>query len=240
MIKLKDILLESKTYSDYPESAKNNAKKAIGWKEKYGRDEVSAGTRVGWARAHQLAGGEAISADTVKRMSAFNRHRKNSKIDSKYKDTPWKDNGYVAWLIWGGDSGVDWAMKKSKKMLSEGMNKDAIIDIVNKVYPKIVKDLGGKTLKVEVHNNIWNRVGAVGAEELMEDDNPAAEYDWDKKKIYVYYAGAKNIQEVIKSLLQNKKKFDDGYAKGYNYKTHPFEKAATRAESKWKNYLKYI
>ena len=113
---LMDIANESETYSDYPEAAKKNAKKAIEWKEKYGRDEVTAATRVGWARAHQLAGGEALSADTVKRMAAFNRHRKNSKIDPKHKDTPWKDNGYVAWLTWGGDEGVDWAMKQSEKI----------------------------------------------------------------------------------------------------------------------------
>ena len=89
---------------------------AIDWKEKYGRDEVPAGTPVGWARAHQLAKGEKISADTVKRMSAFNRHRKNSKIAPEHKDEPWKDNGYVAWLIWGGDEGVDWAIEKSKEI----------------------------------------------------------------------------------------------------------------------------
>lgn len=111
-----ELALESETYRDYPEAAKKNAKKAIDWKEKYGRDEVTAATRVGWARANQLAGGEAISADTVKRMSSFNRHRKNSKIDAKKKDTPWKDNGYVAWLTWGGDEGVDWAMRKSEQI----------------------------------------------------------------------------------------------------------------------------
>ena len=110
------VLNEEETYNDYPAAAKKNAQMAIDWKEKYGRDEVPAGTPVGWARAHQLAKGEKISADTVKRMSAFNRHRKNSKIAPEHKDEPWKDNGYVAWLIWGGDEGVDWAIEKSKEI----------------------------------------------------------------------------------------------------------------------------
>lgn len=70
-------------------------------------------TRVGWTRATQLANGEEISIDIVKRMAAFNRHKKNSKISSKYKDTPWKDNGHVAWLGWGGDEGIEWATKIS-------------------------------------------------------------------------------------------------------------------------------
>lgn len=110
------VLNEQDSYDDYPAAAKKNAQIAIDWKEKYGRDEVPAGTPVGWARAHQLAKGEKISADTVKRMSAFNRHRKNSSIAPEHKDEPWKDNGYVAWLIWGGDEGVDWAIEKSKEI----------------------------------------------------------------------------------------------------------------------------
>lgn len=107
---------EEQTYNDYPAEAKKNAQLAIDWKEKYGRDEVDAGTAVGWARAHQLAKGENLSVDTIKRMSSFNRHRKNSSIKPELKDTPWKDKGYVSWLIWGGDAGVDWAMAKSKEL----------------------------------------------------------------------------------------------------------------------------
>ena len=33
-------------FSDYPAAASKNAKKAIEWKEKYGRDEVQGGTEV--------------------------------------------------------------------------------------------------------------------------------------------------------------------------------------------------
>ena len=103
-------------YSDYPQSATNNAKRMIQWREKYGRDEVKGGTAVGWQRAASLAARESISAETVGRMAAFNRHRKNSAIDPKFKDTPWKDKGYVAWNLWGGTSGVNWAIKKMESI----------------------------------------------------------------------------------------------------------------------------
>ena len=105
----------AKTYNDYPVSATNNAKKALAWKEKYG-DEVKGGTQVGWTRARQLANKEPISRDIVSRMAQFNRHRDNAKVDPKYKDEPWKDNGYVAWNLWGGTEGVDWAIAKMKEL----------------------------------------------------------------------------------------------------------------------------
>lgn len=106
---------KAETYTDYPQSASNNAKRMIEWKEKYG-DEVKGGTSVGWRRASQLSSRSAISRDVVSRMAQFNRHRKNATVDPKYKDTPWKDNGYVAWNLWGGTSGVNWALKKMESI----------------------------------------------------------------------------------------------------------------------------
>jgi hypothetical protein len=101
----------SESYTDYPESASNNAKKVIDWKEEHG-DEVKGMTVVGWTRARQLANREPLSRDTIARMSAFMRHKDNSEVAEEYKDTPWKDRGYVAWLGWGGTSGINWAQKK--------------------------------------------------------------------------------------------------------------------------------
>lgn len=103
------------TYNDYPKSATNNAKKVLEWKEKYG-SEVKGMTSVGWARARQLSSKRKLSYETIARMAAFNRHRKNSAIDPKYKSTPWKDRGYVAWLGWGGTSGINWAIRKAESI----------------------------------------------------------------------------------------------------------------------------
>lgn len=107
---------KAESYSDYPQSATNNAKRMIEWREKYGRDVVTAGTEVGWRRANQLANREPLSLDVVSRMAQFNRHRENATIDPQYKGEPWKDNGYVAWNLWGGTAGVDWAIRTMEKI----------------------------------------------------------------------------------------------------------------------------
>lgn len=139
----------STTFNNYPASASNNAKKVLRWKEEHG-DEVKAMTQVGWARAHQLANKEPISYQIVKKMASFNRHRKNAEIDPKYKSEPWKDNGYVAWLGWGGTSGVNWALAKveavknaKKRVKASHEDDDDIIEDVEDDTPKFIPNEGG-------------------------------------------------------------------------------------------------
>ena len=52
------------TYADYPDTAKNNARRALKHKRENGSD---CGTRVGWFRAEQLASGEGLTEDEVRR-----------------------------------------------------------------------------------------------------------------------------------------------------------------------------
>ena len=121
------------TFTDYPKAASNNAKKALDYREKYGREVVKGGTRIGWIRASQLANREPISIETVRRMASFNRHRKNSKIAEEFKAEPYKDKGYISWLIWGGTEGVEWAIRKSKQVreMQASFNYDILSDIKN-------------------------------------------------------------------------------------------------------------
>ena len=103
---------KSESYKDYPQGATNNAKRMLEWREKYGRDVVKGGTRVGWERANQLASREALSLETVKRVHSFlSRHEENAKIADEYRDEPWKDKGYVAYNLWGGKAMVSWAKR---------------------------------------------------------------------------------------------------------------------------------
>jgi len=101
---------ELETYNDYPQSATNNAKRAIKWKEENGS---SCGTRIGWTRAGQLARKENISRETISRMASFKRHQ-------QHKDVPYSEGcGGLMWDAWGGSSGVNWAIAKLKQIDKE-------------------------------------------------------------------------------------------------------------------------
>ena len=108
--KLKDLFseVELESYSDYPEGAKNNAKRALEWVEKNGWG--SCGEATGKARANQLAKGEPISRDTIARMASFKRHQ-------QHKDVPYSEGcGGLMWDSWGGSAGVNWAIGKLKEI----------------------------------------------------------------------------------------------------------------------------
>jgi hypothetical protein len=99
-----------------PAGAAKAAQKAINWKKEHG-NAVKGGTAVGWTRASQLVKGDPLSPETVKRMHKFFlRHQKNKAVKPEFKSEPWRDNGYIAWLIWGGDAGRSWAETKWNQM----------------------------------------------------------------------------------------------------------------------------
>ena len=107
---IKDMLsedVELKSYSDYPQEAVNNAKRAIKWKEDNGSD---CGTQVGWTRAGQLSRNEKISRSTISKMASFKRHQ-------QHKDVPYSEGcGGLMWDAWGGSAGVNWAISKLKEI----------------------------------------------------------------------------------------------------------------------------
>ncbi len=103
--------VELETYNDYPQSATNNAKRALEWVEKNGWG--SCGEATGKARASQLANRENISRDTIARMASFKRHQ-------QHKDVPYSEGcGGLMWDSWGGTSGVEWAINKLKEIDNE-------------------------------------------------------------------------------------------------------------------------
>jgi hypothetical protein len=102
----------NQTYTDYPQAATANAKRALKYRDESGNPK-GCGTAVGWTRANQLAKREPISRETIGRMAAFDRHRQN-------KDVPYEDGcGGLMWDAWGGTEGIEWAQKKLKEIDGE-------------------------------------------------------------------------------------------------------------------------
>ena len=105
--KLEEISINFESFTDYPQAATNNAKRAIEYKEENGSD---CGTRIGWTRARQLADKKPISRDTIARMASFKRHQ-------QHKDVPYTEGcGGIMWDAWGGSSGINWAISKLKQI----------------------------------------------------------------------------------------------------------------------------
>lgn len=105
------------SYSDYPESVKNNAKAVLKWVEENGWG--SCGTPVGKQRANQLANGEPISEETIKRMYSYlSRHEKDLDSSKGYGD----GCGKLMYDSWGGKTALSWAESKIKGIEREKMS----------------------------------------------------------------------------------------------------------------------
>jgi len=103
----KSFLAFQDSYSDYPDAVKNNAQNALDWAEENGWG--SCGTPVGKQRANQLAKGEPISVETIKRMYSFlSRHKDAAQTSKGYGD----GCGQLMYDAWGGASALSWAESK--------------------------------------------------------------------------------------------------------------------------------
>lgn len=168
------------SWNDYPDSAVEAAKKVLKWKEEH-PDEVHAMTSVGWTRARQLANREKLSLSTIKRMAAFIRHQRHKKLKPEFKSEPWKQNGYVAWLGWGGDSGISWAIRKVKQI--EDSKNESMLDSAKEIFTFDTEfNENGKTIDLIsigiVNVSTGEKIHLISSDFKEEDCN-----DWVKKNV---------------------------------------------------------
>jgi len=103
--------IDMESYSDYPDGVRNNAKRALDWANENGWG--SCGTPVGKQRANQLAKGEPISVDTIKRMYSYvSRHEVDLETSKTYND----GCGKLMMDSWGGLAGGRWAKSKLREL----------------------------------------------------------------------------------------------------------------------------
>ena len=95
--------LYDKTYSDYPEAAKKNAKKALAY---YDSNKPRCGTPQAWQFAQLISSGKPLSRCLISEMASYNRFEKK-------KGQPYnKGCGGLLWDAWGGEEGIRWAEGK--------------------------------------------------------------------------------------------------------------------------------
>jgi predicted ABC-type ATPase len=154
-----------------PKSVREEAKRALVWIE-----EGKAGqgfTSVGRTRASQLANGESISIDTLKRMRSFlARHI----VDKKGEGFSRGEKGYpspgrVAWAAWGGDAGRAWA----ETILDRAMEKEMYEpeDELNARQQVLYNQIEDVVARYGAFNT---GIGADGAHYMSPENNPFAEY----------------------------------------------------------------
>jgi 2'-5' RNA ligase len=149
-----------------PTSVAKAAERGLDYRKKGGGGGLSTeeaskqGIGSGVQRAVNLKNRDKLSPATVRRMNNFfNRHQKNKAIDAKFKGTPWKDRGYVAWLLWGGDPGRSWASKIVRQMDAADKKKTA--------KATGVKQWGGESvgLFIPLPKNLAKKFPSLGEED---------------------------------------------------------------------------
>ena len=125
------------------------------------------------------------------------------------------------------------------------MTNKEIINIANKVYPKIREYYGvGRkdSPSIEIHRNIFARLSG---EPEMEGDDPAeAEFDIKSNKIFLYSDYINKPEDIVRGIiheyvhfLQSGSWMNRYYKMGYKYDNHPYEISAKKEEEKWKNFI---
>lgn len=219
------------SYSDYPDSVKNNAKRVLKYVEENGWG--SCGTDVGKQRANQLANGEPLSLDTVKRMYSYlSRHKVDLETSTSYSD----GCGLLMYDAWGGRAGLAWSKSKLRElgeikeqtsnMITKGLNhgftdsdmkqgiisgyfamfgnKDLVGDIIEQgAFTKTIHERGpkGKQLIKYLLDHDKNKV--VAKITNLYEDAKGLRYE---AKIGTHNAG-QDFQKMIESELINQHSF---------------------------------
>lgn len=100
--------LNLKTYGDYPQSVRNNARRGIELNKKVNN---RCSTSVGKIRAQQLSRGEKLSVSTIKRMYSY-----LSRAAEYYDVNDSKACGTISYLLWGGKAGLAWSRSKLREL----------------------------------------------------------------------------------------------------------------------------
>lgn len=95
------------------------AAKGLKFKDKFAR----GGTKVGWAMARNLAARHPINNKDIIRMASYFARHKVDKAAQDFGNEDKPSKGYIAWLLWGGDEGYEWALGVRQKINADIKNR---------------------------------------------------------------------------------------------------------------------
>jgi len=89
---------------------RETAARALEWRAKYKR----GGTAIGVARARDIANGRNLSEETIRRMRAYFSRHVSDRLAEGFEsgEDGFPSAGRIAWDLWGGNAGRDWADRK--------------------------------------------------------------------------------------------------------------------------------
>jgi hypothetical protein len=124
------------SYNDYPKAAGQNAQRGMKLNEAIGGQ---CATLVGKNRANQLANGENLSLETIKRTYSF-----LSRAKTYYDKNDTESCGTISYLLWGGDEMLRWTERKLEQLqLRKARRGFAVQDEEKKIIsgPAMIADL---------------------------------------------------------------------------------------------------
>ena len=148
--------IEMESYTDYPDSVSNNAKKGIELNERQGN---KCATQTGKVRAQQLANKEPISLETIKRMYSY-----LSRAEEYYDPNKTTECGTISYFLWGGKAALGWSRNKLREL---GQLQE------NEVQPTIDSTYPGEPAS-----------GSIIAPELLEDGEMEV-YGYETQHFYL-------------------------------------------------------
>ena len=155
-----------------PAAVREAAQRALDW---IGEGKAGQGfTSVGRGRARQLASGNSVSVDTLKRMRSFlARHIVDKKAEGFSRgEKGYPSPGRVAWDAWGGDAGRAWVESILDKL--EKANDTEMYDpedYLNDRQAILYATLENTVAEFGAFNE---GIGADGAHYMSEENNPFA------------------------------------------------------------------
>jgi len=183
--------------SDYPDSVKNNAKAVLKYVDENGWG--SCGTEVGKIRANQLANGETISLETVKRMYNYlSRHKVDLDSSKSYDD----GCGKLMYDSWGGLSALSWAKSKLNDFGYDVGSLPSYVDQLPKKKKKDFEYLLPKEDMSKQHFATDNEKHIVLGPAMIPDQKIFRK-DGQGNPYYVYFT-SETIKMIAEKYMRNK------------------------------------